>query len=646
MVRAGIAGICFLFAAAVHPLRAEDNSQDNSGDNVDSQVFETQILPLIQTHCFDCHGSGETSGSVDLEGYSTLENVIDDVQVWETIAKVISDGVMPPEDAAPMAEEDKRRVIDFSRRIIEQVNQSGQRDLAPTAPRRLTRREYVNTIRDLLGVSIDAETFLPEDKVGASGFRNDATELMVPAELLEKYLMLADTVVTEATNGEQQVGRNRLITVRPSENRSAEAAATQIIQDFGRRAFRRPLTSQEIEQYVTLYKKMEAADAGFDISVGIVAKAMLISPHFLFRIETVQPADGIAPINDYELATRLSYLIWSSSPDDRLLDLADAGQLSQAETLVAEVRRMLADDRAASFAEEFVEQWLFSHVTPREPDSVVFPSYTPELDAAAREELKRFVIYLLQEDRSLLELIDSDYIFVNGALANHYGIDGEVDQWQRVSLSPQHHRGGLLGMARVLQRTSMSDRTSPTVRGAWVLDAMLGTPPPPPPPDVNNTIDQSNSGTERALTFREKLAMHANDGTACASCHKKMDPIGFAMDNYDGIGRWRTESFGLPIDPSGTTSDGRVLNGIDDLKQLLLDHKEQFIRNLSHQFLVYALGRELTGKEYPTVSAIVRQISENEFRASSMVVAVVQSFPFNHKKHPAALAIHQEELSR
>lgn len=193
-------------------------------------------------------------------------------------------------------------------------------------------------------------------------------------------------------------------------------------------------------------------------------------------------------------------------------------------------------------------------------------------------------------------------------------------------------------MARVLQRTSMSDRTSPTVRGAWVLDALLGTPPPPPPPDVNNTIDQSNSGTERALTFREKLALHANDGSACASCHKKMDPIGFAMDNYDAIGQWRTKWREMPIDTSGTMNDGRTLQGIEDLKQLLLDRKQQFVRNLTRKFLVYALGRELTGNDFPTVNAIVQQVAEQEFRASSLVIAVVHSFPFKHKKHPSSLA--------
>ena len=259
------------------------------------------------------------------------------------------------------------------------------------------------------------------------------------------------------------------------------------------------------------------------------------------------------------------------------------------------------------------------------------------------EELRRFVTYLFKKDRSLIELIDSDYTFVNGVLAEHYGfvvdqIDMErSDDWRQASLSADDPRGGLLGMGRVLQRTSMSDRTSPTVRGAWVLDAILGTPPPPPPPDVNNTIDKANSGTEQARTFREKLALHANDGTACASCHKKMDPIGFAMDNFDAIGQWRTTSLGLSIDTTGTTSDGRTLDGIEDLKQLLLERKEQFARNLARQFLVYALGRELTGHDFPSVNAIVRQMSEQDFRASSLVLSVVQSFPFTHKKHPAAL---------
>lgn len=607
-------------------------------------AFQDDILPLVQNACFDCHGGGESYGDVDLQAFTGLDQVVGEIQLWENVAAVIEHGEMPPEDAEPMSDQDRERVVAWIRELIRQTNAAGQTDVDPIAPRRLTRREYVNTVQDLLGVTIDAETFLPEDKVGATGFRNDATELMIPAELLEKYLMLAEKVVAEAIERDEDASSPRLLLQRPKGKGDHVAAAERIVRQFGRRAFRRPLSDAEVDQYVGLYRKVAGKPADFQSGVSVIAKAMLVSPHFLFRIERAAPEDGVVSVDEFEFASRLSYLIWSSMPDDELLRLAEEGRLSQPKVVQQQVQRMLADPRAMALAEEFVDQWLFSHVTLREPDLVIFPEYTPELAESMRVELNRFIVELFREDRSLVELIDSRYTFVNQTLAEHYGIDGvQGEQFQRVGLESYDHRGGLLGMAHVLQRTSMADRTSPTVRGAWVLDAILGTPPPPPPPNVNNTISQSDQGTSRPLSFREKLDLHANDGNSCSSCHKKMDPIGFALDNYDGIGRWRETENGVPLDTTGTLSSGRQLTGVSDLKGMLLDRKEQVVGNVVRRFLTYALGRELTGRDYPSVQKIVSQVAEEDYRASAMVNAVVQSYPFRHKKHPAAVADTSEQ---
>jgi hypothetical protein len=614
---------------------------------MDKDAFEQHVLPLIHKHCLDCHNDNEDSGSISFTSYQSFKSVKQDLLLWEKVAGVISRSEMPPEDSGDMPPDDRKLVVDFVHRSIELVNREGQKDVPPGMPRRLTRSEYANTIRDLLGVELDAQTFLPEDKVGATGFRNDNNELNMSPELLERYWMLADKVVGQAIQRDASTQDKRLLLAQPSDALSRKDAAKQIIEAFGRRAFRRPLTRPEVDQYAALSAKLDEAEATFEFSVSTMAKAILVSPHFLFRIEAMNPTLGVTSINDFELVTRLSYLIWSSCPDDELLRLAEEMRLSDPNVLVSQIQRMLVDERAGSLADEFVEQWLFSKVTQREPDPVVYPTYTKELHDAAGQELKRFVSNLFRADRSLMELIDADYTFVNSALAEHYGIEVHAidadseNEWHRVVLKPDHHRGGLLGMARILQRTSMSDRTSPTVRGAWVLDAILGTPPPPPPPDVNNTLDQEDKGTGRALTFREKLEAHANESSTCAGCHKKMDPIGFSMDNFDGIGRWRQESFGQPLQTSGTMTDGRELSGIADLKSVLMDRKRQIVRNVVERFLSYALGREVTGDDFASVNAITDEVIENDCRASSLIVAAAKSYPFTHKKHPASVVVSQ-----
>ncbi len=606
-------------------------------------AFEQQVLPLIREHCSDCHNDDDDSGSISFTSYGTFESIKRDAPLWEKVAAVLARNEMPPEDSGEMPPGDRKLVVEFVHHMIALVNREGQKDIAAGTPRRLTRSEYANSIRDLLGVEIDAQTFLPEDKIGATGFRNDHHELNVSPDLLERYWMLAEKVVGQTIQRDASTQDKRLLVALPSDALSREDAARQIIESFGQRAFRRPLTRPETDQYAALDAKLDKANATFELSVAAIAKAMLVSPHFLFRIESMDPALGAMPINDFELATRLSYLIWSSCPDDELLRLAEEKRLSDPNVLVSQIQRMLVDDRAGALADEFVEQWLFSKVTQREPDPVVFPTYTKEVDYAAGQELKRFVSNLFRADRSLMELIDADYTFVNLALAEHYGLEdhivdaGPEANWHQVALTPEHHRGGLLGMARVLQKTSMSDRTSPTVRGAWVLEALLGTPPPPPPPDVNNTLDQEDRGTGRALTFREKLEAHANESSTCAGCHKKMDPIGFSLDNYDGIGRWREDSFGQPLHTSGTMTDGSELSGVADLKSVLMERKRQIIRNIVERILSYALGREVTSDDFPSVNSITNEVIENDCSASTLIVAVAKSYPFTHKKHPASV---------
>lgn len=401
-------------------------------------------------------------------------------------------------------------------------------------------------------------------------------------------------------------------------------AAREIVTRFATRAFRRPARPDEVERLLRLYDQAEKAGERFEGSVRVALQGVLVSPKFLFRIEP-EPPDAnpgqAYPIDDYALASRLSYFLWSSMPDDELFDLAAKGTLRK--NLAAQIKRMVQDPKSNSFVQNFSGQWLLLRSLPNvSPDTKVFATFDNELRTAMGRETELFFQALLREDRSILDFIDGDFTFVNERLAKHYGIEGvKGKEFQKVKAPP--HRGGILTHASILSVTSNPTRTSPVKRGKWVLEQILNSPPPLPPPDVPALEE------EKQLTgsLRKIMELH-RENAVCASCHNRMDPIGFAFENFDAIGAWRDKEGKFDIDPSGILPGGRTFQGPADLKLILKEKKEMFGRCLAEKMLTYALGRGVEYYDKCALDKIVAALEKNDYRFSTLLLEVVQSEPF------------------
>lgn len=409
--------------------------------------------------------------------------------------------------------------------------------------------------------------------------------------------------------------------------------AREIIADFMMRAFRRPVMPQEIDRVLKLVEQADRDGESFQRAVGWGLQAILVSPHFLFRVELdPDPSNprAVRTISDYELATRLSYFLWCSMPDDELFALARQGTLRDGDTLDKQVRRMLADPKSRSFVESFAGQWLqLRNLTTIAPDKQLFPSWDDSLRSAMQEETERFFAAVVHEDRSVLDFIDGPYSYINERLARHYGIPGvEGKEFRKVALDGTQ-RGGVLTHGSVLTVTSNPTRTSPVKRGKWVLENLLGTPPPPPPPDVPPLVEQSAS--EASGSLRERLEAHRAKAE-CAVCHNRMDPLGFGLENYDGVGAWRNEDGSFKIDPAGVLPNGQSFEGPAELKQILKSRQDDFIRCLAEKMLTYGLGRGVEYSDKCTVADITKTMKANDFRFSSMILAIVHSDPFQKRR--------------
>jgi mono/diheme cytochrome c family protein len=409
------------------------------------------------------------------------------------------------------------------------------------------------------------------------------------------------------------------------------SCARTILSTLARRAFRRPVTAADVEPLLAFYRKGRA-ELGFDGGIQAAIEAMLVSPEFLFRIEqdprSAAPGD-VYRISDVELASRLSFFLWSSIPDEELLDVAERGRLHDPAALERQVRRMLDDPRADALVSNFVGQWLqLRNVETATPDPIILP-FDEALRQAFLTETALFVSSIVRDDRSLLDLLSADYTFVNQRLAEHYGIPRVYgSQFRRVALTDPNRRG-LLGQGSVLTVTSYPNRTSVVQRGKWVLENLLGTPPPPPPADVPE-LKAAPHG--KPLTMRQQMQEHRTNPT-CAACHARMDPIGFALENYDAVGRWRVTDAGAPIVASGRLPDGTEFDGPAGLSQLLLTkYRDDFVRTATEKLLTYALGRGVEYYDVPTIRSIDREAARDNYRISSLILALVRSTPFQMRR--------------
>ena len=430
----------------------------------------------------------------------------------------------------------------------------------------------------------------------------------------------------------ETASRRKLFVCYPKNPGEETACAERIVSAFVRRAYRRPVVAADWAKPLKFYHEAKEA-GGFEAGIGSALSAVLVSPEFLFRIER-DPTD-VAPatayrIGDLELASRLSFFLWSSIPDEELLAIAQRGELHRPKVLESQVRRMLADSRSSSLVENFAAQWLhLRNLESFTPDLRLFPDFDDNLRDAFRRETELHFEALLREDRTVLDLIKTDHTFLNERLAKHYGIPNVYgSRFRRVALDSQSRRGGLLRQGSVLTVTSYATRTSPVIRGHWLLGNLLGTPPPPPPANIPNLKENTVSET---LPMRARLSAHRANA-ACASCHDLMDPVGFALENFDAIGRWRLTENGLPIDASGGLPDGSRFTGVTGLEDALLKHPELFVGTLTEKLLTFALGRGIDEHDAPAVRRIVRDAQRDGNHFSSIVLGIVKSSPFTLRK--------------
>ena len=608
--------LCVASASAQSPSPAHDFARD--------------VVPFLKLHCFECHNTEESEGGIAFDQYKQSGKVQENYDLWERVIRLVNEQQMPPAD---QPQPDKGEIAKLSSALEVELSRfdcSADQHPGRVTIRRLNKAEYNNTIRDLTGLDLNLADSFPSDDVG-EGFDNIGDVLSLPPILLEKYLdaayLIADGIF------EDDAIKQKLLPHQPkADNLLAQAEAARLnVQHFASRAFRRPVTDAEQVRLFTIIRNAWERDSEPDEIYKTILVAVLTSPHFLFRVEKdPEPSDndGIRELDSFELASRLSYFLWSSMPDQRLFDLAKSGDLTQRDVLIAETKRMLHDPKANALVQNFAGQWLqLRDVSRLVPDPDLFPDFDSELRVAMRRETELFFETMIREDRNVLEFLTADFTYVNQRLARHYGLDPvEGDGFQRVALAKG--RRGVLTHASILMLTSNPTRTSPVKRGKWILENILAEPPPPPPADV----PELEEGIETLGSLREQMEQHRSN-EACAVCHRTMDALGFGLENFDAIGAWRDQDGRFKIDAAGELPGGLKFDGADDLMQTLTTNKaEQFCRCLTQKLLTYGLGRGLTSYDRCVINDAYAELQNNGYRFSALVIAIVTSDAFTMRE--------------
>lgn len=734
-------------------------------------TFQQRVEGLFSNNCMLCHNARNASGGLNLNNFLSPSSIAEQRGEWELILQKLASGEMPPAGMPKPALDEVAAVDAFIREKFAAADAAIEPDPGRVTARRLNRTEYANTIRDLLGVSFNAQNDFPTDDSG-HGFDNIGDVLTISPMLMERYMGAAETIASRAigadplpakpiewqyhdkdkaiqrldvstiqashrvdwdgeyiiriglpgeraedaapvqlgfwmdgellhqmtaetkpsgleyfspysmeefrlalpagdhvfragfiddpfvktldeenyykrkenkylesitfvgpfATAEKPASRKKILTCEPG---TGKACVNEIISRLARRAYRRPVTETEVNQLGRFFDLAVGEGMSPEQGIQLSIQAMLVSPNFLFRIErdpNPTDPDRHHKVSDIELASRLSYFIWNSMPDEELLTLAEAGKLSEPATLKAQVDRLLADDRAASFSESFAGQWLeIRALSSVNPDPDKFPAWKPELRDAMKTETTLFFNAILKENRPMRDFLTADFSYLNGLLARHYGIEGvEGPDFRRVELSTAQ-RGGILSHASVLTVTSYPTRTSPVIRGKYVLNNILGTPPPPPPPNVP-ALDEASVGQNASL--REQMEAHRSD-PACATCHSRMDALGFGLENYDAIGQWRTEDGEFPVDSSGVLPSGESFESPKELSRILQQQLPVFARNVTEKMLTYALGRGLEPFDRVTVNKLMDGLEKDDYRFQTLIHEVVQSLPFLERRGEA-----------
>ena len=606
----------------------------------DSQRF-------LKQYCEKCHQDAAPAGGFRISRVGNEASLGTDAAKWMSLTNRVKNGEMPPKGApAPPIEEREKFEAWVHAAVRTQACSAG---LVPGRAliRRLNRDEYAATVRDLLDMHMDIARSLPVDGAGGEGFDNAAETLFLSPLHAEKYLETAKFAMDFAAK--EFKSRARIFVARPGPGVSEEQAARTIFKTFLPRAFRRPVTEAEAAPYLELFRAARKQGEPFEAAVLFSLRGALVSPMFLFRAETPNASAAPRPLDSYAMASRLSYFLWGSMPDELLFDLAARGKLQDPEVLKQMVRIMLRNDRSMGFVQSFVEQWLHTRELSgdKAPDAKLFPDLTTDEDL--RSDIRYQPIMFFREvflrNLPLTYFLDSEHTIGTRKLEKHFGLKlplnaNQTSQPHWVSLPPNTNRGGLLGMPAVLTVASYPYRTSPVLRGAWILESILGTPPPAPPANVPPLEEVAAGAAPK--TVRERLAAHRTNAV-CASCHTRIDPYGFALENYDVTGRWRDTDAGKKIDASAELIDGTKFDGPAELRKVLLDRKDLFVRHLTNKLLGYALGRGLTLQDSCTVDAIVEKVKQNRYSALTLIDEIVLSVPFRNQ---AAAAVAKEPAKR
>lgn len=613
-----------------------------------AQGLAAQDEPHVQAwqnltkYCTDCHSGDSAEGGIRLEVFDPTngdprQHVGSNIELIEKVLLVLKEQQMPPADMDQPTAQERVALIEWNDGLLRDFDFGNANRPGRVTVRRLNRAEYNNTIRDLTGLELQLADSFPSDDVG-NGFDNIGDVLTLPPILMEKYLESAQRVADEVLKSPDAVAR--VFPLKPNDPKNLEevaATAFQNANNFAARAFRRPVTEDEATRLRELMTRAWEADVPPPEIMGTVITAILASPNFLYRVEddaATTAVDGVRPLNDYELATRLAYFLWSSMPDETLSDLARRGELHTAEQLAAQVSRMLADPKAQALVDNFAGQWLqLRDLENLSPDPELFKGFDDELRRAMRRETELVFWRIVSENRSVLELLDADYTYVNSRLARHYGLEenvsitsGLADEWKLVPAIGM--RRGIVMHSSILLLTSNPTRTSPVKRGKWILDNLLAEPPPPPPPNV----PELGEGQEALGSLRQRMEQHRADPN-CAVCHTKMDALGFGLENFDVIGAWRDADGAEKIDSTGELPGGKSFqNPVELVKILTEDKSKEFVRCMAAKLLTYSVGRGLGVTDRVHVRRISEQVQADQNRFQTMVQAIVTSPPFMYQE--------------
>ena len=592
------------------------------------KTFKEQVGPFVNKYCVGCHNT-RPEGGINLQSALRSPGATSSFLHWKKAVANVKVHDMPPDHADKIpTDEERHEFIEW----IGKLKYMAPRDPGSFVIRRLSQVEFGNTLHDLYGVDPSIVDSLPEEVVG-EGYLNSISPLQS-----ELFLDIANKVIEQVVSPEGKAPtevQKRLFGETPSAIADYRKAARTVARSLARDAYRRPPTEAELDVLVGIFDLARENQLDYTASLGLMWKAVLVSPQFLFITPAVEveSKETVIPLDDYQLASRLSYLLWSAPPDAELSALADKGELHKPEVLRAQAERLTMHDRSRALFDGFGAQWLgVGGLESQTFDPEVFPQMTAALRTAMMEEARLFFQSIVQENQSVFRFVDSDYTFLNEPLATLYGLEQSVQgpTMRRVKLK-NSNRGGILGMPATLASTSFPNRSSPVRRGVWVLEQVLGERIPPPPPDIPELEEQDQKSTE-GLTLRERTELHQSAPT-CANCHKVFDPIGFGLENFDAIGRWREkDDVGIAIDSAGEFPNGEGFSTPAELKGILARRKADMARNLTERLMAYAIGRQLEGYDEIVIDQLMVKIARDNFRMRTMITEVITSYLFTHRK--------------